>query len=89
MSGWENVRVILLHISPKFTLFWGRKGAKTGVKLGKNVPYPDKSHYKWYILAICEMSGWEDVRVTLLHISPKFTLFWGCKGPKSVVCSDV
>ena len=38
MSGGENVKETPFDISPKFTWFWGRKGAKPGAKMDKNVP---------------------------------------------------
>ena len=38
MRGMEDAQMTTLEISPNFTLFWGHIGAKTGVKMGKNVP---------------------------------------------------
>ena len=46
MRGWEHVRESLLRISPKLPLFWGRTGAKPGVKMGKNVfIYPEMAMF--------------------------------------------
>ena len=37
MCGREDMRVMLIHISPIFTLFWGSTEAKLMIKMGKNV----------------------------------------------------
>ena len=44
MRDGKNVKVTHFDISPKFTLFWRNKGAKPGVKMGKNVPISLKKH---------------------------------------------
>ena len=44
MSGGENMKMTPFYISSKFTVFWGHKGAKPGVKMGENVPISLKKH---------------------------------------------
>ena len=39
MKGGGEVKVTNFDISSKFTSFWGNKGTKSGVKLGKKVPF--------------------------------------------------
>ena len=63
-------------------MFWGRKGAKPGVKLKKTCSYPNKSRYKCNIRGMIHLSGCKDKTMTFLHISPKFAMFWGRKAAK-------
>ena len=46
--SWGDMEVIRFDISPKFPLFWGRKGAKPGVKWVKTCPSLNNSQYKCY-----------------------------------------
>ena len=80
--GWEDMKGISFDIYPKFTLFGERTGAKSGFKMVKTCPSPDKSHYKCYFCGIVHTRGWEDMNVKSFDISLKFPLFWGCTGAK-------
>ena len=67
----------IFDISPKFTLFWGYKGAKPGSRWIKTCPSPYKLRYKCYFWSIFHKRGGLDAQVTTFDISPKSDSFWG------------
>ena len=72
--GVGDMKVTTFEISPKFTMFWGAYWGKTGGKMGKTYPSPNKTWYKCYFEGIGQMRGGEDGQMTNFDISPKLTL---------------